>query len=213
VVSLAARREAALILEHNYGVSERRACKVLSLARSSKRRLPGNDDAELSKRLYELSHAYPRYGYRKIWKLLKDDGWHVSRERIRLMRRREGLQVRLKPKKRHRRGRSTGFPCEAQYANHVWSYDFVHDRTADARGLRCLTVIDEFTREGLAIEVARTLTSGDVLRVVDALFEIYGRPEFIRSDNGPELVSKHLTDWLRESANVGTLFIDPDCPW
>jgi len=172
-----------VILERDYEISERRACQVLSLSRSSKRRLPGKDDAQLVKQIYTLSHAYPRYGYRKIWKLLKDENWCVSRERVRQIRRREGLQVRLKSKKQRRRGKSTGVPCAAQYPNHVWSYDFVHDRTSDGRTLRCLTVIDEYTREGLAIEVARSLTSGDVLRVVDALFEIYGCPKFIRSDN------------------------------
>lgn len=212
-MSLAARREAATILEQTYGVSERRACRVLSLSRSSRRRLPGKDDAGLIKRIYELSHAHPRYGYRKIWKLLRGERWQVSRERVRLIRRREGLKVHQKSKKQRRRGQSTGLPSKAQYPNHVWSYDFVQDCTADGRTLRCLTVIDEFTREGLAIEVARSLTGGDVLRVLDVLFEIYGRPQFIRSDNGPEFVSKRLTDWLKESVNVGTLFIDPGCPW
>ena len=132
---------------------------------------------------------------------------------MRLIRRREGLQVRQKPRKQRRSGLSTGVPCKAEYPNHVWSYDFVHDRSADGRSLRCLTVIDEFTREGLAIEVARSLTSGDAKRVLDSLFEIYGRPQFIRSDNGPEFVVKELTRWFAQDVHVGTLYIDPGSPW
>jgi len=213
VVSLAARREAATFLEQEYTISERRACKVLSLSRSTKRRQPGTDDKALVERIYTLSHAYPRFGYRKVWKLLVNEDWRVSRERVRLIRRREGLQVRQKQRKRRRTGISTGVPCQAQHPNHVWSYDFVHDRTADGRSLRCLTVIDEFTREGLAIEVARSLTSGDAKRVLDQLFEIYGRPEYIRSDNGPEFVANALTQWLAEDVHVGTLYIDPGSPW
>lgn len=212
-MSLAARRAAAAYLQSKYEVSERRACRVLSLSRSTKRRQPGEEDKELITRIYTLSYQFPRYGYRKIWKLLTNEGRRVSRERVRQIRRREGLQVSRKQKKQRRTGQSTGVPCQAEHPGHVWSYDFVQDRTADGKSLRCLTVIDEFTREGLAIEVARSLTSGDAKRVLDRLFEIYGRPEYIRSDNGPEFVANALTEWLRDDVDVGTIYIEPGSPW
>lgn len=213
MVSLAEKRHAAGYLQKTYEVSERRACRVLQFARSSRRRQPGREqEAALVQRIHELSEQYPRYGYRKIRQLLKGEGWQVSRERVRILRRREGLQVIVKQKKKRSLGLSTLELKKADYPNHVWSYDFVFDRTADGRTLKCLTVEDEFTREGLTIYCARSITSGDVIRVLQRLFAQYGPPTCIKSDNGPELVAKALQSWLADQ-RVGTHYIDPGSPW
>ena len=154
MVSLAAKRAAAAYLEQTHGVSERRACRVLSLHRSTKRRQPGQaKQVELVARIHALSERYPRFGYRKIFALLKAEQWPVSRETVRRLRKCEGLQVVKKARKRRPGGPSTTTPTRAAYPNHVWSYDFVHDETTDGRRLKCLTVLDEYTREGLTIDV------------------------------------------------------------
>jgi hypothetical protein len=163
-VSLAEKRRAAAYLEETFEVSERRACRVLALVRSTKRRPSGGPNVELLARIHALSREYPRFGYRKIFFRLKHEGWKVGRETVRLLRKREGLQVPQRQPKRRRRGTSTEEAQQALYANHVWSYDFVSDQTEDGRTLRFLTVIDEYTRRGLWIECARHLTSHDVVR-------------------------------------------------
>ena len=213
MVSLPVRREMAKHLENEYDISQRRACKVLGLARSTRRREAGARDAALITRMIELSHQYPRFGYRKIWKLMFNEGFRISRERTRLLRRQEGLQVVQKQKKRRRGGSSTGLPAQATYPNQVWSYDFVADQTVDGKTLRCLTVIDEYHRQCLTIEIARSLTAADVKRVLATLFQIYGQPEYLRSDNGAEFTAKSITNWLKNETGVKTLFIDPGSPW
>ena len=214
MVSLASRREMARYLQEAHLVSERRACEVVSICRSSKRREPSRRDAELIKRLIELSEKHSRFGYRKIWKLLVKEGFCVSRERVRLIRKTEGLRIAPKKRKQKpRRGTSSGLPTRAAYRNHVWTYDFMHDQTTDGKRLRFLTVIDEYTKEGLLIEAGRSLTSGDVLRVLKELFSIFGEPEFLRSDNGSEFTAHQVTDWLEKETGVKTLFINPGCPW
>jgi len=213
VVGLPVRREMARYLQQEYQVSERRSCKVLRIARSTQRRQAGHRHAELIKRLIELSEQHPRYGYRKVWKLLRNEGYVISRERTRLLRRQEGLQVRKKLKKQRRSGTSTGLPTKALFENHVWSYDFVADQTIDGKRLRCLTVIDEYSRQCMMIEVNRSLTAVDVKRVLTTLFEMYGQPAHIRSDNGAEFTAKTVTDWLNKDTTVKTLFIDPGSPW
>lgn len=189
MVSLAEKRRAAVHLEKVLGVSERRACRILALARSTKRRPSGGPDVELVARIHELSREYSRFGYRKIFFRLKHEGWRVGRETVGVLRRREGLQVPQRQPKRRRRGTSTQEAQSALYANHVWSYDFVSDQTEDGKTLRFLTVIDEYTRRGLWIECARHLTSFDVVRVLE-LVEVYGAPGLVKSDNGPEFVAK-----------------------
>ena len=135
------------------------------------------------------------------------DTYPVGRERIRLIRRREGLQVVGKPKKRRVLGRSTQWVHRAEHPNHVWSYDFVHDQTMDGRSLKCLTVVDEFTRENLAVKVNRSMTTVDVVRQLTQLMARHGKPMCLRSDNGPEFVAKMVQEWL-ESQSVGTHYID-----
>lgn len=213
MVSLAAKRHAASYLQGEYRVSERRACRVLDLPRSTQRRTPGNlEETALVTRIHELSTAYPRFGYRKIFEKLVREGIRVGRERVRRIRKREGLQVPPKARKRYRAGRSTTDVDRALYPNHVWSYDFVADQTADGRRLRFLTVIDEYTRESLRIECARLLNSRDVIRVLEELVESWGAPAILKSDNGPELVAQRVQDWLEER-DIDTRYIDPGSPW
>ena len=161
-----------------------------------------------------LATRYGRYGYRRIRRLLLDEGWQVSVKRVYRIWRREGLKV---PKKQPKRGRlwlndGSCIRLRPERPNHVWSYDFMQDRTEDGRRFRMLTVIDEFTRRSLAIVVARKLRSDDVLHCLTELFVAHGTPEHIRSDNGPEFVARNVREWLRR-IGVKTLFIEPGSPW
>ena len=213
MVSLAERRRAAEHLEEAYGVSERRACQVVQIARTTKRRPSGRiEEAKLVRRVHELSEQYPRFGYRKIHTKLKAEGFSVGLDRVRLIRKREGLQVARKQRKRRRTGKSTAEVDRALNPNHVWSYDFVADQTIDGKRLRFLTVIDEFTRECLWIETGRFLNSHDVVRVLGQLVESRGRPGVIKSDNGPELVAQRVQEWLAKR-HIDTKYIEPGSPW
>ena len=213
MVSLADRRRGAEHLERTLAVSERRVCQVVEIARSTKRRPSGRaEEHKLVMKIHELSERYPRFGYQKIFDRLKTSGWRVGREQVRLLRRREGLRVPQKAVKRRRPGISTVDPHQAEYPNHVWSYDFVADQTSDGKTLRFLTVIDEFTRRALWIECARHLTSFDVVRVLDQLVELHGRPTTIKSDNGSEFVAKKVQEWI-ESRRINARFIDLGSPW
>jgi len=213
MVSLAERRRGVTYLRNQYAISERRACEALSMHRSSYRygtRETTTDPAY--RRIVKLSDYYSYFGYRKIYDLVRQEPLPISRERVRTIRRREGLQVVRKRRKRRILGLTTEWVRRAQYPNHVWSYDFVFDQTEDGRQLKCLTVVDEFTRHGLAIEVARSLTAGDVIRTLERLFKVHGQPVCLRSDNGPELVSAKVQNWLK-AHQVHTHYIDPASPW
>jgi len=162
----------------------------------------------------QLAKRYGRYGYRRITALLRGAGWRVNHKRVERIWRQEGLKV---PKRQPRRSRLwlNDGSCtrrRAERPNHVWSYDFVADRTHDGRPLKMLTIVDEFTRESLAIVVERRLTSVDVLETLAVLFILHGAPEYIRSDNGPEFTAKAVREWLA-SIPVTTLFIEPGSPW
>jgi putative transposase len=213
VVSLPERRRCVTLLVNQYEVSERHACQAMQLNRSSYR-YEGKQEERDSRyqRVIKLSGLYPYWGYRKIYELMRSEKQPISRERVRLIRRKEGLQVLKKRRKRKALGQSTQWVNKAQFPGHVWSYDFVFDQTQDARQVKSLTVVDEFTREALTIEVARSLTAGDVIRVLDRLFKKYGRPLCIRSDNGPELVASKVQQWLKEK-HVNTHYITPGSPW
>ncbi len=175
-----------------------------------------NGQAELSRRMRELALRHPRYGYRRITVLLRNEGWHVNRKRVHRLWRKEGLKVQ---QKQHKRGRlldgSSDNACcrrRAERINHVWSFDFCHDRTADGKALKVFSVIDEFTRRCLLIEVRRRITGTDVVRLLDALMALYGVPEHLRCDNGPEFVSSAVKAWLIK-AKVTALYIAPASPW
>jgi transposase InsO family protein len=161
-----------------------------------------------------LATKYGRYGYRRITALLNERGWKVNHKRVERMWRQEGLKV---PKKQPKRGRlwlndGSCVRLRPEHKDHVWSYDFVTARTADGRAFRMLTIIDEYTRECLAILVGRRLTSEDAIDQLFNLFILRGIPEHIRSDNGPEFTAKVIRKWL-ERLGVKTLFIEPGSPW
>ena len=175
-------------------VSERRACRVIRQSRSTQRRVrrvPA-DEPRLVKRIEWLACEYGRYGYRRITVLLHWEGWRVNHKRVERIWREEGLKVPQKQPKRRRLWLNDGscIRLRPTHRNHVWSYDFVMDRTSDGRPIRMLTIVDEFTRECLAIDVAKKLTSEDVLERLSDLFVRRGVPEHIRSDNGSEFTAK-----------------------
>ena len=198
------------------GVSERRACRVVGQHRSTQRkpRSPRADEDILTQAIIALAERFGRYGYRRITELLKADGWSVSAKRVYRIWRREGLKVPQKQPKRGRLWLADGSCVRLRPAHkgHVWSYDFVQDRTHDGKVFRMLCVIDEFTRECLAIRVERKLNSRDVLDTLGELFLEHGPPEHIRSDNGPEFIAKALRAWLGR-LGVQTLYIEPGSPW
>ena len=198
-------------------VSQRRACRVLEQPRSTQRyrTLRPADEKRLLREMRRVARRRPRFGSPRVHQTIVATGWQVNHKRVHRLWKQEHMQV---PRKQHRRRRLSGASensCvrhRAERINHVWSYDFVADRTEDGRSLKMLVVIDEFTRECLAIEVARSFTAADVVGVLQYLFAVRGTPEFIRSDNGPEFVAKAVVRWL-DQAEVGTLFIAKGSPW
>lgn len=197
-------------------VSERRACRVLGQPRATQRRrahVP-DDEPALVRRMVALATQYGRYGYRRVTALLRAEGFVVNHKRVERLWRREGLKVPAKQPARRRLWLNDGSCVRLRPAHpgHVWSYDFVKCRTSDGRGFRLLTVIDEYTRECLAIDVARKLTADDVLERLSDLFTRRGVPGHIRSDNGPEFAAKAVRRWLG-AVGVKTLFIAPGSPW
>jgi len=173
-----------------------------------------DDEAALTADIVRLASRYGRYGYRRVTALLRAEGWTVNHKRVERIWRREGLKVPSRQPKRGRLWLTDGScirlrPC---WANHVWSYDFVMDRTHDGKRFRMLTVIDEFTRESLAIVVGRRLRSDDVLHCLAGLFAEHGPPDHIRSDNGSEFTAKVVRAWLVR-LGVKTLYIEPGSPW
>lgn len=173
-----------------------------------------DDEERLRSEIVRLAKNYGRYGYRRITVLLRNDGWSVNHQRVERLWRSEGLKVPKHHPKRRRLWLNEGscVRLRPEHKNHVWSYDFVKDRTSDGRAIRILNVIDEYTRECLAMEVARNITSNNVIFCLSELFIQHGQPEYIHSDNGPEFVAKSVTSWL---ARLGTktLFIEPGSPW
>jgi len=164
--------------------------------------------------MLELARQHPRYGYRRITVLLRQEGWQVNRKRVQRLWREQGLKVPQKQSKRRRLGSSEqdSQRRRAERINQVWSYDFIMDQTEDGRRLKMLPVVDEYTRECLEIEVSRSLTAEDVVGVLGQLFTGRGEPEYIRSDNGPEFIAEVVKQWLQESG-VKTLYIEPGSPW
>ena len=198
------------------GVSERRACRVIGQHRSTQRKdlIRRDDEDALARAIIRLAEQFGRYGYRRITTLLRDEGWHVNQKRVYRIWRGEGLKVPMKQPKRGRLWLNDGSCVRLRSARkgHVWSYDFVQDRTHDGRVFRMLCVIDEYTRECLAIRVKRKLNSRDVLDTLGELFVRPGAPEHIRSDNGPEFIATALRDWLQR-VGVKTLYIEPGSTW
>ena len=203
-----------MIGEH--GVSERFACRVLGQHRSTQRKIStrSDDEAALTADIIALATQYGRYGYRRITAMLRSAGWVVNVKRVARIWRREGLKVPSKQPKKRRLWFNDGscLRLRPERANHVWSYDFVEDRTHDGGKYRMLNVIDEFTRESLAIRVKRRLNSTDVIDVLSDLFLRRGIPGHIRSDNGPEFIAKVVRNWIT-AVGAKTAYIAPGSPW
>ena len=199
-----------------YGLSERHACRLLGQWRGTQRYRPlrRTEEDALTRAIIALATQYGRYGYRRITALLQSAGWQVGKDRVQRIWRREGLKVPQKQPKRGRLWLNDGscVRLRPERANHVWSYDFVSARTHDGRTLRLLTLIDEYTRECLAIRVARRLGSAEVLETLADVMLWHGIPEYIRSDNGPEFIAKELRQWLAK-LGTRTLYIEPGSPW
>ncbi|AOJ94784.1 insertion element protein [Burkholderia aenigmatica] len=199
-----------------FSVSERFACKVLGQHRSTQRKKPqGRPDEEaLTSDIIRLASRYGRYGYRRITAMLRSEGWTVNAKRVERIWRREGLKVPQKQPKKGRLWLNDGSCIRLwpEYPNHVWSYDFVEGRTHDGRKFRMLNIIDEFTRECMAIRIARKLNSTDVIDALSDLFILRGVPGHVRSDNGPEFIAKAVREWI-VAVGAKTAFIEPGSPW
>ena len=202
---------------HKLKASQRRACQVLDQARDTQMRRPSppSDEKRLTEDIITLATKYGRYGYRRITAMLNNQmGWRVNHKRVERIWRREGLKV---PKKQPKRGRlwlndGSCIRLRPEHKDHVWSYDFMVERTSNGRAFRILAIIDEFTRECLIIKVDRKINSQDVIDELFNLFILRGIPEHIRSDNGSEFTARAVRRWLNR-LGVKTLFIEPGSPW
>lgn len=203
-------------LQAEFTVSERRACRVIEQPRTSQRYLakPRDDERALVKRMLELVRERPRFGYRRIAALLRKEFWRASATRIYRLWRREGLKVPNKKRKRRRLGKSEN-ACHrrrAAHKDHVWCWDFVFDHTTSGSTLKWLSIVDEYTRECLALKVARSITSEDVIDTLAELFAMRGVPQHIRSDNGPEFIARAIQRWTKQ-LSIETLYVEPGSPW
>lgn len=206
------------MLVGSFAVSERRACRAIGQPRSTQRReapVPGAEEEHLRARLRDLARAHPRYGYRRMTTILRREGFCVNHKRIHRLCRDEGLRVLKKAKKRSRVGTSItdGTRLRATHPNHVWAIDYQFDQTTNCKTLKLLNITDEFTKEALAITVARSITSDATVNVLEAIVNKRGAaPEFLRMDNGTELTANALRDWCRFSGS-GSVYIEPGSPW
>jgi len=194
-------------------LSGRRACTLLGVPRSTVDYVPrrGGEDRLLLARLRRLAKQHPRYGYRRIWAVLRRAGRRVNAKRVYRLWRLGGLGL---PRRRPARKQRTGERIRplATAPNEVWTYDFIHDWTARDGPFKCLTVVDEYTKECLALEPARSLPAREVLRVLGQLVTRYGAPRYLRSDNGPEFIARRVRRWLARTG-IATAYIEPGKPW
>lgn len=214
MVSPRARRQAVEQLVTERGLSQRHACQLVGIQRSSVRYVnhARMDESETVALVREYAHEQPMYGYRIITAMLKHDGYEINRKRVYRIWRQEGLQLPRRKVVKRRYGDSTGTLRRASHPNEVWTYDFLEGRTERGGKLRILTVLDEYTRESLAIHVARSISSRQVIQVLEWLFLLRGAPDNLRSDNGPEFIAYALQQWLRDR-NCSTIYITPGSPW
>jgi putative transposase len=214
MVSPSSRRRAVRETVENGAGRTAAACRALGLARSSFYRPCRVADGKQQERtrVLELSRQHPRYGYRRITALLRREGRSVNAKRVQRIRRQQGLQVRKHQRRMRRQGLSTALRQRADAMNRVWSWDFVEDQTENGTRFRILTLIDEHTRECLALHAAWSIRAVDVISVVEKAMERYGTPQHLRSDNGPEFIAYAIRDWLGERG-VKTMYITPGAPW
>jgi putative transposase len=209
------RRRAVVHLQQGFGVSERRACRVVGQNRSTQRKAPQPSRPEnerLAVRLREIAREYPRWGWKKAHHILLREGWTVNRKRTRRVWRQEGLRRPVKARKRRRVSTGESKRLRATRINEVWALDFIFDETADRRRLKLCNIVDEYTREALAIRVDRTCTADQVVGVIEDLVLMRGAPQHLRADNGPELIAWALKDYCRLHGTQ-TAYIDPGSPW
>ena len=208
-MSIAERREAVQFLE-NYGVSVQRACVLVQLNSSTflSQARPVADDGMLQE-IAAIAQAHPRYGYRRVWAVIRRSR-RINRKRVHRLWKQARLQVRRPKRRRSRPERPTA--VAAAFPNHIWAYDFVEDRDAQGRVLRILTVMDEFTREGLALDVATTTSAERVVGVLAEVVAVHGTLAYVRSDNGAEFIALAVQLWLRKQG-IEPLYIDPGSPW
>ncbi len=203
-----ARGAAALVLSAE-------GLRLLYLPRLTYRYVPKpltDRQEQFYQRIIAFSWHHPRYGYRRIRALLAREGWTVSRKQVQRICRREGLKVRTKPKKIPRRGVSTGLPTQTTHHHHVWTWDFIFDQTDNGDTLKMMTLLDEYSRQSLAIQVEWQITAAQVLGVLEQAMIQYGVPGYIRSDNGPEFIAAKVQRWLGDH-RIKAIYIDPGSPW
>lgn len=204
-------------VQEKMDVSQRRACQVLKQPRSTQRYQFKDDDEHdrrLVRRMHELVKRYPRYGYRMIGAKLRQEGWRVNFKKIYRLWRREGFKVPKKTKKKRRLGHhdNSCVRCRAEHKDHIWAWDFIHDRTANGRALKWFAITDEYTRECLALEVDRGFKADQVLDILTSLFLTRGVPKHIRSDNGPEFIAEAIRRFA-QNTGLAMLYVEPGSPW
>jgi putative transposase len=216
VVSPSSKSKAVEHVQTELDVSERRACRVVEQPRSTQRYPKKQSEYEkrLVERMHELVRASPRSGYRSIHLALVDEGWRVNTKRIHRLWKREGFRVPRRVVKKRRLGTSANGAVryKALGRNHVWAWDFIHERTEDGRPIKCLSILDEYTRLSVALELRRQIGNEDVLEILQEATRRWGVPEHIRSDNGPEFIAQGLRKAL-SALGIGTLYIEPGAPW
>ena len=211
MVSLPEKRQAVKYISKVYNISDRRACKLIDINRKTNSYRLATKKFTQRSAVIDLSVAKPRWGYRKIYDSLRLQGFTVGKERVRIIRKEEGLQVRKKQHKKRAIGKNQ-YQHQAEYPNHVWSWDFMFDATTNGRSLKILNIIDEYTKECLLTVTGRSIRSVDVLKHLRRLFVERGYPKYIRSDNGPEFVAKSLKHNI-EKSGAEVLYIEPGSPW
>ena len=214
MVSPSSRRRAAKgVVEEGLG-NAAQACRALGLARSSyylgSTKRPSSE--QIQRKIVELSEQNPRYGYRRITALLRRKGRRVNPKRVQRVRRQAGLQVSKRQRRMRRLGASSPKRLRAEHRNEVWSWDLLYDQTEQGRTLRILTLIDEYTKECLAIHTGYSIRAVDAIMVLEAAIQRYGPPQYLRSDNGPEFIAQAIQDWLK-SRSVRSAYIQPGAPW
>jgi putative transposase len=198
-------------------VSQRRACRVLGQQRSTQRyqaKEVSVEETQILARMHELVRKYPRYGYRMIGAKLRQEGWRINPKRMYRMWRQEGFKVPKKTRKKRRLGHH-GNSCarrRAEHKDHVWTWDFIHDRTRGGQPLKWLAITDEYTRECLALEVDRSITADRIVDILTSLFLTRGVPKHIRSDNGPEFIAEAIRRHA-DAAGLEMLYVEPGSPW
>lgn len=209
------KRRAVITLQERFGVSQRRACRVLGQPRSTQRLpppQPSDEEQRLRAWLRQFAVDRPRWGWRRAHVGLREQGWRVNRKRVRRLWREEGLRVPARKRKKPHRGVGViGALCPIR-PNVLWAMDFQFDQTSDGRNLKLLNIIDEHTREALAVDVERSITADMVVATLDRLVGLRGAPAYLRFDNGPEFIAHVIRDWAA-SRGINLAFIDPGAPW